>query len=102
MGGSSNPFNVIKKNWKVGDPFGGSTFAHRPERQSKDKLRVALRDSKGDQREVPAAALEALRGTDAYDSYEQLYHIDGRRWRVEGRMSRADGKSFYVLRCVEE
>ena len=73
MGGSSNPFNVIKKNWKVGD-----------------------------QREVPAAALEALRGTDAYDSYEQLYHIDGRRWRVEGRMSRADGKSFYVLRCVEE
>lgn len=73
MGSPTNPFNVIKKNWQVGD-----------------------------QREVPAAAVDALRGTDAYDSYEQVYHIDGLRWRLEGRISRADGKSFCVLRCVEE
>ena len=67
-----------------------------------DGLRVALRDSKGDEREVPAAALEALRRTDAYDSYDQVYVIDGRRWRVEGRLSRPDGQNIYVLRCVEE
>lgn len=72
----SNPFGplkVIKQNWQVGD-----------------------------QREVPAPALEALHGTDGYDSYQQLYRIDGLNWRVEGRISRADGKSFYILRCVNE
>lgn len=73
MENPSNPFNVIPKTWRVGD-----------------------------QREVPASALDALRGTEAYDSYEQLYLIDGLRWRVEGKLSRADGKSFYVLRCVSE
>ncbi|MFQ5662857.1 MAG: hypothetical protein ACE5HL_03395 [Terriglobia bacterium] len=56
----------------------------------------------GDKREVPAATLEALHGTEAYDSYEQLYHIDGLGWRGEARMNRADGKSVYILRCVNE
>jgi len=70
---SANPFKVLKQDWKVGD-----------------------------EREVPAAAVDALRGTDAYDSYDQVYRIDGRRWRVEARISRADGQSVCVLRCVEE
>lgn len=73
MGESTNPLKVVKTHWKVGD-----------------------------QREVPAPALDALRGTDAYDSYEQLYFLEGLRWRVEGQISRPDGKSFYLLRCVEE
>lgn len=75
-GEMSNPFDqlkVIKQNWQVGD-----------------------------QREVPAAALDALRGTDAYDSYDQVYYIDGWHWRVEGQIRRPDGKSFYILRCVNE
>ena len=56
----------------------------------------------GDQREVPTRALEALHGTDAYDSYEKLYRIDGLAWRLEGRISRADGTSVSLLRCVNE
>ncbi len=72
MSDPSDPFKVVKTNWKVGD-----------------------------QREVPARALEALRGTEAYDSYEKLYHIDGLSWRVEGQISRPDG-SYYLLRCVNE
>lgn len=73
MDSPPNRFNVLKHNWRVGD-----------------------------QREVPAAVLDALRGTDAYDSYDQVYRMDGRRWRVEGRISHADGKSFCLLRCVDE
>lgn len=73
MSNPLDPLNVVKTNWEVGD-----------------------------RREVPAPALEALHSTEAYDSYEQLYRIDGLSWRVEGRISRADGKSFYVLRCVNE
>lgn len=52
------------------------------------------------QREVPAPALAALHSTDAYDSYEQLYRIDGLRWRVEVQVSRSDGQTLYLLRCV--
>ena len=84
----SGPLKILKTNWKVGDPFG--------------KLRVALRDSKGDQREVPAPALAALHATDAYDSYQQLYRIDGLHWRVEGQISRPDGQTICLLRCVNE
>lgn len=56
----------------------------------------------GDAREAPTRALDALRGTDAYDSYDQVYLIDGLRWRVEGKINRADGESYYRLRCVAE
>jgi len=73
MSDAGNPFRVVKTNWKVGD-----------------------------QREVPAPALDALRGTAAYDSYEQLYRIDGLAWRMEGKRSQADGSSVYILRCVNE
>ncbi len=73
MSGPANPLKVVKTNWKVGD-----------------------------QREVPARALEALHGTGAYDSYEQLYRIDGLQWRLEGRISRSDGTSACLLRCVTE
>ncbi|MBI4467407.1 MAG: hypothetical protein HY656_08300 [Acidobacteria bacterium] len=73
MNNPSNPLKVIKPNWKVGD-----------------------------QREVPATALDALRGTDAYDSYEQLYRVDGLHWRLEGRISRPDGSTVCLLRCVKE
>jgi hypothetical protein len=69
----ANPLKVVKTHWQVGD-----------------------------QREVPAQALEALHGTDAYDSYERLYRIDGRAWRLAGRVSRADGPAVCLLRCVNE
>jgi len=73
VSGPANPLKVVKTNWQVGD-----------------------------QREVSARALEALHGTDAYDSYEKLYRIDGLAWRLEGRISRADGTSVCFLRCVNE
>lgn len=73
MNNPADSFRIIKTNWAVGD-----------------------------ERELPAAALEALRGTDAFDSYEQLYRIDGLWWRVEGKISRADGSSLCRLRCVSE
>ena len=73
MSGPANPLKVVKTNWHVGD-----------------------------QREVSARALEALHGTDAYDSYEKLYRIDGLAWRLEGRISCADGTSVCFLRCVNE
>jgi len=73
VSGPANPLKVVKTNWHVGD-----------------------------QREVSARALEALHGTDAYDSYEKLYRIDGLAWRLEGRISRADGTSVCFLRCVNE
>lgn len=73
MNNPRDQFKVLRQNWQVGD-----------------------------QREVPASALEALRGTDAFDSYRQSYLIDGLRWRVEGQINRPDGKTVYLLRCVDQ
>lgn len=56
----------------------------------------------GDQRAVPAEALDGLRGTEAYNSYDQLYRIDGLNWRLEDQISRPDGKTLYFLRCMNE
>ena len=71
----SNPFGPLKviKNWKPGDA-----------------------------REVLARELERLQGTAAYDSYSKLYTIDGAHWLIEGQISRADGETLYILRCVDE
>lgn len=55
----------------------------------------------GDTRELLARDLERLHGTDAYDSYTRRYRIDGVDWLIEAQMSRADGETLFILRCVE-
>jgi hypothetical protein len=56
----------------------------------------------GDKRQVPAHILDQLRGTDAYDSYTQIYQIDGMSWRVESQITEASGSRIYVLVSVNE
>jgi hypothetical protein len=54
----------------------------------------------GDTREVLARELERLQGTSAYDSYEKTYRLDGVNWQIEAQISRADGETILILRCV--
>lgn len=67
-----------------------------------DPLNVIQNWKPGDSRELLARDLDRLHGTAAYDSYTKLYRIDGVHWRIEGQISRADGQTVYVLRCVNE
>lgn len=65
-------------------------------------LHVVRNWKPGDSREVPARELHRLQGTAAYDSYSKLYRIDGVSWLIEGQISRPNGQTLYLLRCVEE
>lgn len=64
-------------------------------------LNVVRNWKPGDTREVVAGELDRLHGTAAYDSYSRLYRIDGVNWQREGQISRPDGQTVYILRCVD-
>ncbi len=68
----SNPFYVIK-SWKPGDV-----------------------------REVPEALLEKARLEGRFDSYSQVYEMDGRRWKVRTKVSRSTGETLTTLVCVDD
>lgn len=68
----SNPFNVLRP-WKPGDT-----------------------------REMSEQALKKVHLESRFDSYSQLYDLDGRRWRVQGKVSKPTGETIYTLVCVEE
>lgn len=66
----SNPFNVLQP-WKPGDT-----------------------------REVAERVLKQARLEGKYDSYSQVYELDGRQWKVQGQVNRASGEIEYTLVCV--
>ncbi|MGA3328328.1 MAG: hypothetical protein ABSF45_28085 [Terriglobia bacterium] len=68
----SNPFNVLQP-WKPGDT-----------------------------REVPERTLKQVRLEGKYDSYSQIYKLDGRQWKIQGQLSHPSGDTIYTLVCVNE
>ena len=66
----SNPFQVVKQNWSVGDT-----------------------------REVEARKIDLQIGVE-YDSYRKVYLVDGREWTVTGQIAKDDGKKYYILECA--
>jgi hypothetical protein len=56
----------------------------------------------GDTRELSERALKQVRIDGRFDSYAQLYEIDGARWKVAGKVSQASGETLYTLVCVNE
>jgi hypothetical protein len=67
-----------------------------------DGLNV-LKDWKpGDTREIPEAVLKKARLDGLFDSYAQVYDLDGKRWKVRDQISRATGGTAYTLVCVNE
>ena len=54
----------------------------------------------GDTREVPERALKQIRLEGKYDSYSQVYELDGRLWKIQGQVSTPSGETIYTLVCV--
>ncbi len=48
------------------------------------------------------AELKRLHIEGHYDSYEQHYFIDGKRWKVVNTIAAPDYSTIYILECVEE
>ena len=62
-----------------------------------------LKDWKpGDAREVSDAALKKARIEGLFDSYSQVYQLDGKRWKVRDQISKPTGETVYTLVCVNE
>lgn len=56
----------------------------------------------GDTCDVSEGALKKARIDGRFDSYSQVYQIEGKRWKVQSQMSRASGDTVYTLVCVNE
>lgn len=56
----------------------------------------------GDKRRASEAELKRLQIEGHYDSYEQHYLIDGKRWKVVNKIAAPDYSTIYILECVEE
>jgi hypothetical protein len=68
----NNPFNVLKA-WKPGDT-----------------------------RDIPERKLKQFNLEGKFDSYSQIYEIDGHSWKIQGQVSQASGETLYTLVCVNE
>ncbi len=56
----------------------------------------------GDTRDVREHALKQVRLEGKYDSYSQVYELDGRRWKIQAQLSHPSGDTIYTLVCVNE
>ncbi len=56
----------------------------------------------GDTREISEKALKLARLEGHFESYSQVYEIDGKRWKVNGQTSMPSGETIYTLVCVNE
>ena len=68
----SNPFNVLQP-WKPGDT-----------------------------RELSGRALQKAQLEGKFDSYAQVYLLEGQRWKVSGKVNLPSGDTVCTLVCVNE
>ncbi|MGH9450951.1 MAG: hypothetical protein ACRD11_10470 [Terriglobia bacterium] len=56
----------------------------------------------GDTRQLTEAILKKARIDGLFDSYSQVYSLDGKRWKLRDQVSQASGDTIYTLVCVNE
>lgn len=56
----------------------------------------------GDTREITEQTLKKARIEGFYDSYSQVYELEGKRWKVRDQVSKPAGDTIYTLVCVNE
>lgn len=65
-------------------------------------LKVLKAWSPGDTRELSEKGLKRIQLEGRFDSYSQVYELDGLRWKVQSQMSQPSGETIYMLVCVNE
>ena len=65
-------------------------------------LKVLKQWKPGDRRELSEKVLKAIRLEGRYDSYSQIYELDGLRWKIQSQTSQPSGETIYTLVCVNE
>ena len=61
-----------------------------------------LHDRKtGDICELTDKQIRQLKLDSAFDSYDQVYEIEGRKWKIRTKVARADSSTVFTLQCVK-
>jgi len=55
----------------------------------------------GDTREFTEKQIRQLEIDGAFDSYDRLYEIEGRKWKISSKVAHANASTLYLLECVE-
>jgi len=55
----------------------------------------------GDIREFTEKQIRQLEIDGAFDSYDQLYEIEGRKWKINNKVAHPNASTLYVLECIE-
>lgn len=69
---------------------------------SSDGLKILKAWKPGETRELSEKTLRKARLEGRYDSYSQVYQLDGLGWKVQSQMSHPSGETIYTLVCVNE
>jgi len=56
----------------------------------------------GDTCELTDKQIRQLEVNGAFDSYDQVYEIEGRKWKIRSKVAHLDSSTVFTLQCVEE
>jgi len=56
----------------------------------------------GDTRDLSERVLKQAQLEGKFDSYSQVYELEGQRWKIQGRVSQSNGETLFTLVAVEE
>lgn len=65
-------------------------------------FRVLPQRKPGDTREISEKALKKAHLEGHFDSYSQIYELDGGRWKIQGQVARSTGETVYTLVSVDD
>ena len=69
---------------------------------SSEGLKILKAWKAGDTRPLSEKTLRQAQLEGRYDSYAQVYQLDGLDWKVQSQMSYPSGETIYTLVCVNE
>jgi len=56
----------------------------------------------GDTRELTHRGLKQAQLEGRFDSYSQVYELDGQHWKIQSQVSQPNGETLYTLVAVGE
>jgi len=67
-----------------------------------DSFNVLRERKTGDTCELTDKQLRQLEMDGAFDSYDQVYEFEGRKWKIRTKVAQPDSSTLFTLQCVAE
>lgn len=66
-----------------------------------DAFNVLQNRKSGDTCELTDKQIRQLEMDGAFDSYDQVYEIEGKKWKIRTKIAHPDSSTLFTLQCVE-